>query len=122
MIFDGNPATLFKKVEENMAKFFEKFRLVKNKDFVMDITSVFFWGDRPCGREKAVSQSDIDKANIEFDKRKAEDPNFYRPRLYLEGCHKGLELDDLMSDWAIDTKNPKILAITQGKLGMFKGK
>ena len=121
MIFDGNPATLFKKVEENMAKFFEKFRLVKNKDFVMDITSVFFWGDRPCGREKAVSQSDIDKANIEFDKRKAEDPNFYRPRLYLEGCHKGLELDEIISDWAI-AENPKVLAITQGKLGMFKGK
>jgi hypothetical protein len=122
MVFDGDEKTLSKNVEENMAKFFKKFSKIMDKDFVMDITSVFFWGDGPCGRKKPLTQSDVDKANLEFDKMEDEDPDFIRPRLYPKGCYKGLGLADVISDWAIDTKNPKILAITQGKLGMFKGK
>jgi len=122
MVFRGNQETLLKEVEENMAKFFKKFSHVKDKDFVMDITSVFFWGDGPCGREKPLTQSDIDKANIEFDKMEDEDPDFVRPRLHKQGCYKGLELADVLSDWATVTDNPKTLAITQGRLGMFKGK
>ena len=122
MVFDGNPDTLLQKVEKNMDKFFQKFRLVKNKDFVMNITSVFFEGDRPCGREKPFSKSDVKKANIEFDKREAEDPDFDRPVLYTQGCYKGKVLEDIISDWVINIENPKVLAITQDKLGMFKGK